>query len=120
MTDLTLRPAREEDIERLLEIHVSAFPDPRGIVERRRNFVHNSLGTFEDLHVVADGARVLAHAFLFPLEVWIGGRPVKVGGVASVGVAPEARGRRVAGRLLSHLHELNKWTSFAAPPAATP
>ncbi len=104
--DLLLRPARDEDTDRLLEIHASVFPDPRGEVERRRNFHHNSLGGVADLHVVELHGRVLAHAFLFPLEIWLGGRPVPAGGVASVGVAPEARGRRIATRLLSHLHDL--------------
>src|SRR5512140_923029 len=98
LPDFTLRPAKDEDTERLLEIHASVFPDPRGAEERRRNFHHNALGGLGDLHVVEHEGRLLAHAFLFPLEVWIGGRPVPAGGVASVGVAPEARGRRIASR----------------------
>ncbi len=107
LTDFRFRPAKDEDTDRLLEIHASVFPDPRGPEERRRNFHHNALGGLADLHVVELEGRLLAHAFLFPLEVWIGGRPVPAGGVASVGVAPEARGRRIASRLLTHLHELS-------------
>ncbi len=107
MTDLTLRPAKDEDTERLLEIHASVFPDPRRAEERRRNFHHNTLGSLADLHVVEHEGRLLAHAFLFPLEVWVGGRPVPAAGIASVGVAPEARGRRIASRLLSHLHDVS-------------
>ena len=106
-TDFTLRPAKDEDTDRLLEIHMSVFPDPRGAEERRRNFHHNVLGGLDDLHVVEHAGRLLAHAFLFPLEVWVGGRPVPAGGIASVGVAPEARGRRIASRLLSHLHDVS-------------
>ena len=107
MTDLTLRPAKDEDTERLLEIHAAVFPDPRGAIERRRNFHHNVLGNLDDLHVVEHEGRLLAHAFLFPMQVWVGGKPVQAGGIASVGVAPEARGRRIASRLLSHLHEVS-------------
>jgi len=103
---LSFRPAREDDLERLLDLHTSAFPDPRGRLARTRNFQKNALGAFGDLHVAADGDTVLAHAFLFPLEAWFGGVPVRVGGIATVGVAPEARGRGVGSRLVQHLHEV--------------
>jgi predicted acetyltransferase len=65
------------------------------------------LGTLDELHVVEEGARIVAHAFLFGLEVWFGGRPVKAGGIASVGVAPEARGRGVGAFLLERLHDVS-------------
>ena len=103
---LSFRPAREDDLERLLDIHTSAFPDPRGRLARTRNFQKNALGAFSDLHVAVDDDTVLAHAFLFPLEAWFGGVRVKVGGIATVGVAPEVRGRSVGSRLVRHLHEM--------------
>lgn len=109
-TGLELRQAREGDLERLLEIHASAFPDPRGVDERRTNFLANPLGTFDDLFAVVETATgaVLAHGFLFRLEVWFGGRPVPVSGIASVAVAPEARGRGVAAFLLEALQEVGR------------
>jgi predicted acetyltransferase len=36
--------------------------------------------------------------------VWFGGVRVRAGGIATVGVAPEARGRGVGARLMEHLH----------------
>ncbi len=104
---VSFRPAREDDLERLLDLHTSAFPDPRGRPARTRNFEKNALGAFSDLHVLVEDDTVLAHAFLFPLEAWFGGARVPVGGVATVGVAPEARGRGLGSRLVGHLHELS-------------
>lgn len=102
---LTFRPAREADLDRLLDIHTSAFPDPRDREARVRNFTRNALGTLDDLHVAVQGPDVVAHAFLFRLRAWFGGVLVRIGGIASVGVAPEARGRGVAGALVGHLHD---------------
>ena len=103
----SFRPAREDDLERLLDLHTGAFPDPRGRSARTRNFQKNALGAFSDLHVLVEDDTVLAHAFLFPLEAWFGGARVRIGGIATVGVAPEARGRGLGSRLVEHLHELS-------------
>jgi predicted acetyltransferase len=98
------RTARAGDLDRLIEIHLAAFPDPRPPEVRKRNFLHNALGPLEDLHVVERDGALVAHAFLFRLEVWFGGRRVQVGAIASVGVAPEARGQGVGTALLGQLH----------------
>ncbi|MBX3206799.1 MAG: GNAT family N-acetyltransferase [Labilithrix sp.] len=103
----TFRRARESDVERLAEIHMAAFPDPRGIDVRQRNLLHNPFGGFEHLVVVEDAGALVGHAFLFPFEASFGGVKVKVGGIASVGVAPEARGRGLATQLVRHLHVLS-------------
>jgi predicted acetyltransferase len=102
--EASLRPAREDDLERIVEIHTSAFPDPRGHDARLRHFTHNPLGSLSDLWLLVEGEHTLAQAFLFPLEAWYGGRRVPIGGVASVAVAPEGRGRGLGTRLLGHLH----------------
>jgi len=102
---MIVRAARTADVDRLLEVHGSAFPDPRGMEARRRNFLENSLGDFSQLRVVEDGTGcIVAHAFLFPLEAWFGGRAVRAGGIATLGVAPEARSRGVGTHLLGALH----------------
>jgi predicted acetyltransferase len=101
---MLVRVAHPEDVDRLLDIHVSAFPDPRGLEARSRNFLEHPLGDLSELRVVEEGGRLLAHAFLFRAEAWFGGRPVRAGAIASVGVAPEARGRGVGTHLLEALH----------------
>jgi predicted acetyltransferase len=100
----SFRPAREDDLERVVDIHTSAFPDPRGHDVRIRNFTRNPLGTLSDLWLLLAGESALALGFLFPLEAWFGGRRVQVAGVASVAVAPEARGRGRGTQLIEHLH----------------
>lgn len=103
---LAFRPARDEDLDVLTDIHLQAFPDDRGVVERHQNFRSNPWGPLADLHVATDGGVPVAHAFLFGMKAWFGGALVPVGGIASVAVAPEARGRGIARSLLQHLHGL--------------
>jgi predicted acetyltransferase len=102
---LTFRTAAPADLDRLIEIHSSAYPDPRGPEERRKKFVANPRGDLAALHVAEDGGQIVAHAFLFSLRAWFAGGVVPIGGIASVAVAPEARGRGVAAALLSYLHQ---------------
>ena len=104
---MQFRKASGRDLERLVEIHLAAYPDPRSCEARERNFTHNPFGGFEDLVVAEEAGDIVAHAFLFPFRAHFGGLPVKVGGIASVGVAPEARGRGVATALMNHLHVLS-------------
>jgi len=101
---LLVRAATTDDLERILAIHTAAYPDERTTLERRRNFEANPMGTLEDLVVVERDGVVVGQAFLFALEAWFGGRAVKAGGLASVAVAPEARGQGVATTLLAALH----------------
>jgi predicted acetyltransferase len=101
--EVRIRTAREQDVDALLSIHFAVFPDGRGREARRRNFCDNPRGALEDLHVAEVGGRVVGHGFLFGMEAWIGGRPVGVGGVASIGVAPEARRAGIAHALIAHL-----------------
>jgi predicted acetyltransferase len=114
---LSFRPAREDDLERLVDIHTAAFPDARGREQRARKLASNPLGDLGDLWVgvAHDSGAVVAHGFLFSLRAWFGGAAVHVGGIASVGVAPEARGRRVGSALVEHLHS----TSTARGDALT-
>jgi len=104
MNDLTFRAANEDDLDRILEIHLVAYPDSRGVPDRRRAFRHNAFGALEDVVVAVQRGDIVAHACLYPMETWFGGRPVPTGGIASVGVAPEARRQGVARALLDHLH----------------
>jgi predicted acetyltransferase len=100
----TFRTATEPDLDRLLEIHTSAYPDPRPHAERHKNFTANPRGGLEALTVVEDAGAIVGHGFLFSLRAWFAGGAVSVGAIASLAVAPEARGRGIAGALLAHLH----------------
>lgn len=112
---LGFRPASKKDLERLVEIHTAAYPDSRGGEERRRKFQSNLYGRLEDL-VVAErhperpgrktstASDIVGHAFLFAMPAWFGGRKVRMGGIASVAVALEARGLGVGTGLLNELH----------------
>ena len=102
--DLRFRPATADDLDRVVEIHLAAFPDERTGEERRRNFTANPFGALEDLVLAECGDEIVGQAFLFPLEAWFGGRAVRIGAIASLAIAPEARGQGVATALLQHLH----------------
>jgi predicted acetyltransferase len=102
--DVLVRKATEDDLERVLEIHASSFPDHRGHDVRRRQFDGNPLGGMSDLYVVERGGRLVGHALLHPLSAWFGGREVQLGGIESVGIAPEARGLGIGAHLLERLH----------------
>lgn len=104
---MRFRRATERDLDRLVEIHFASYPDGgKNAQARRRRFTHDPLGGLRDLVVAEDGGEIVAHAFLFPLRAYFGGRRVPTGGIASLGVAPEARGRGVATTLMHRLHEM--------------
>ena len=102
--DLRFRAATADDLERVLEIHLAAFPDERTVEERRRNFTASPFGGYDELVIAERAGEIVGQAFLFPLEGWFGGRAIRMGGIASLAVAPEARGQGVGSALLGHLH----------------
>jgi predicted acetyltransferase len=102
--DLRFRRPVDDDLDRMVEIHLAAYPDERGVEQRRRNLAANALGDLGHMIVAERSGDIVGQAFLFALEAWFGGRRVKLGGVASVAVAPEARGRGIARALLGELH----------------
>ncbi|MCL2726146.1 MAG: GNAT family N-acetyltransferase [Polyangiaceae bacterium] len=101
---LEFRAAKKSDLERLVEIHAAAFPDARGVEERTRVLTANPFGPLQDLVVVERDGELVGHAFLFRIKAWFGGRKVRVGAIASVGVAVEARGQGIGSRVLDELH----------------
>jgi predicted acetyltransferase len=100
----SVRPAREEDLERMVEIHAYSYPGSGSFEQQRRDLLHGSLGGLEVQRVVEHGGQLVGCGALYPLELWIGGRKVPVGGIGSVAVAPEARRRGAARALLGAMH----------------
>ncbi len=100
----TFGPALESELDELVRIHTAAFPGGRGGDARIANFRDNSRGGYERLFVLREHGHPVAHAFLFRLETAIAGELLPFGGIATVGVAPEHRGRGLGGVLLAELH----------------
>jgi len=98
---LVVRPAREEDLERMVEIHGCSYPSSASYEHQKRDLTSDSLGGLEARRVVEKDGYLVGFGALYALEVWIGGRTVPVGGIASIAVAPEARRQGVARALLS-------------------
>src|SRR5688572_27611022 len=103
----SFRQAEEADLPRILEVHLASYPDARGIELRRRNFTANPLGELSDLVVAEVNGDIVAQGFCFPLEAWFGGAKVRVGGIASLAVAPEARRRGLGRALMGQLHAVS-------------
>jgi predicted acetyltransferase len=105
---LSIRGANEADLDRLVEVHAACYPDGRTAAQRRTNFTQNpwsEAGALADLRVAERDGRVVGHAFGFSLTTYFGGEPVLAVGIASVGVAPEARGSDIGARLVTHLED---------------
>lgn len=100
---LTTRDLTMDDLEMAFDVRSRSFgvlgPALRGWwndLQRRSIDGHRAIGVF-------DGRRLLAHARVHGYQQYWGGRPMAMGGVAGVVVAPEARGRGVGSYLLTAL-----------------
>jgi predicted acetyltransferase len=107
MGPFSIRRAHEADLDRVIAIHQNAFPDGRSVGARRLKFMHNARFRLDDLWVVEAHSDIVGHAFFSTTDGWFGGQKVRVGTIASVAVAAEARGRGVATALLAHLHRVS-------------
>ena len=100
-----LRAATEADLDRLIEIHAACYPDERGATARRLNFVQNPMGALSDLRVLELDGRIAGHGFGFSIVAHFGGAPVRALGIASVAVAPEARGTGAGSAIVAGLED---------------
>src|SRR5439155_702197 len=78
--------------------------EPGGLERHARRLTHGAFGGLDRIRVAERDGAIVAHAALYPLEVWLGGKKVPVGGIGSLAVAPDARRTGVAGALLDALH----------------
>jgi predicted acetyltransferase len=100
---LMTRDLTSDDLDAAFDVRSRSFgllsPSLRGWwddVQRECINEHRMIGAF-------DGDRLLAHAKVRSYQQFWGGRPMPMGGVAGVVVAPDARGRGVGTRLMSAL-----------------
>jgi predicted acetyltransferase len=91
-------------LPRLGAIHLAAYPDDRSAAAHERDLRHPGFGRLSDLVVAETGARIVAQGFLFSMRAGFGGRLVRMGGIGSVAVAAEARGRGIGSALMHELH----------------
>ncbi|HEX9889939.1 MAG TPA: GNAT family N-acetyltransferase, partial [Nitriliruptorales bacterium] len=80
------RPMADDDVEQILAMREAAFGLPRLPEDAERSLDG-------EYHVIADGAEVLGVLRVYRWSQWFGGNRVPTAGVASVTVAPKARGR---------------------------
>jgi predicted acetyltransferase len=119
MTDSVFgSPRGEKEEKELARILGQAFGQPpEKIMER---FPQVGLG---NMRVLRDGGTVGGGLWTVPMGQWFGGRSVPMTGIAAVGVAPEARGRGVARRLMNEtikdLHEQGVALSTLYPATQT-
>lgn len=95
-----------EDRDALFDLRTRAF-GPMSAAARERVLPQLDLA-FAERRVLGcyDGARLVASGRFHPMEQWWHGAAVPMGGVASVYVAPDERGKGVGARLAAALIEL--------------
>ncbi|GAA2090359.1 GNAT family N-acetyltransferase [Actinomadura alba] len=103
---MEIRDVATDDLDALWDLSDRAFgPIPRSERERAKAPV---LEAIDDGRVLGcyDGGRLVGSGRYLPMEQWWHGAAVPMGGVASVYVTPEERGRGVGARLAGELVEL--------------
>ncbi|MBL9031896.1 MAG: GNAT family N-acetyltransferase [Phycisphaerae bacterium] len=89
-------PVEEADLSAVARITAHAFAGtPEGSLEWLK------LAGTANLRGLRDAGEVQASLVRVPMGVYLGGRSVPMIGIAGVGVAPESRGRGLAGRLMA-------------------
>lgn len=101
---MKFRTATKRDLDRLAAIHLVAYPDDRNAITREENLTRNPFGSLTDVIVGEDDGVILSTGRLFGFRTAFGGRSLRMGGIASIAVAPEARGQGHATALVEELH----------------
>jgi len=104
---VSVRPLKEEDLEQLFALRRVAFLDRSDFSDPEVRARH--LARLPHTRGYFEGERLSSACVLFPFEMYLGGQPVKMGGLASVLSAPEFRRRgHVKALLLDALARLRE------------
>jgi predicted acetyltransferase len=105
---LRTRDLTTDDLDSAFDVRSRSFGPLNPSMRRWWNDVnqesineHRAIGVF-------DGGRLLAHAKVRSYQQFWGGRPMPMGGIAGVVVAPDARGRGVGTRLVAAIAERSR------------
>ncbi|MFN2555614.1 MAG: enhanced intracellular survival protein Eis [Nitriliruptorales bacterium] len=116
---LEIRPLTTDELEAAFRIRTQAFNiSPQQLQDYRASLrLDRTLGAF-------DAGQLIATAVVHELAQFFGGRPVPMGGVASVAVVPHRCGSGVVTRLLGAtlevMHERGEVISTLYPATAVP
>jgi predicted acetyltransferase len=97
-----IRPVGESDLEQELDLRARAY-GPLGGYRERLIASNLALIAAGQMFGAYEGDRLVGTARYLDLRQWWRGRVMPMAGVSGVKVAPEARGRGVATRLLTEL-----------------
>jgi predicted acetyltransferase len=99
---MQFRPITHEEVGHAAELNARAF---RSDVERIRGFLEgNSRFSWRDVYGVEQDGELQAVLTAFPLDLWLGGGPVRTGAIAGVSVPPEHRRRGLAKFMMRSIH----------------
>lgn len=99
MDVIQVRPVRNrEELEVCFDLWATVFPDGRSFFQERLDF--DSTYRFDTTWVATVNDVIASSIQLFPYHSWIGGVPVKVGGIGNVATLQHYRGRGLAQAIL--------------------
>jgi predicted acetyltransferase len=101
-----IRSLTLNDLDGLVTLREVCFPDGKDIDELEMRYRLERQLPFAT--GVFDEGRLVSAAVMFPFEMYLGGKRVKVGGLAAVQSAPQTRRRGYVRALLHHLLEALK------------
>ncbi len=104
---LSFRTAGPDDVVRMATISSRSFPGPPGIEARAERYRSGTPFPLETMTLAERAGEIVGQARTLPFRGWLGGVETRVGGLAGVAIAPEARRTGVAKALVrQHVAQL--------------
>ena len=97
---MRLRRFESRDLQALGPLMALAFGDGIASVERYFDEEWNPRIDLDQVYVVEEDGQARASATVLPLEMFVGGKPVQMGGISAVATHPAYRRRGYAGKLM--------------------